>query len=107
MSRWKCWAFERKFALTSISLSLLEIGSFLLASLLINDSLVNSRPQPSPGVIPATIYRVVAAVYLVGTPLTLISAALAFGLDARRRFAFIALIVSVIAIAFCTLQVLV
>jgi hypothetical protein len=107
MNNWKCWGCERKFALTSIALSLLEIGSFLLAALLINYSLVNSQPHPSPGVVPATIYRVLAGVWLVGTPLTLISAALALGLDSRRRCAFIALIVSAIAIAFCTLQMLV
>jgi hypothetical protein len=103
----KSWWYERKLALTSIALSLLEISSFVLAVLLINYSLVNSKPSPSPGVRGATIYRVMSGVWLFGTPLTLISAALALGLDSRRDFAFIALIVSVIAIVLCSLQMLV
>lgn len=103
----KSWWYERKFALTSIALSLLEIGSFVLAALLINYSLVNSEPSPSPGVRRATVYHVLAGVWLFETPLTLISAALALGLDSRRRFAFIALIVSVIALVVCSLQMLV
>lgn len=104
---WKSLWCERKFALTSIALSLFEIGSFVLAALLINYSLVKSEPYPSPGVRGATIYRVLAAVWLVGTPLTLLSAGLALGLDSRRGFAFIALIVSGIALVFCSLQMLV
>jgi hypothetical protein len=103
----KRWWKERKFALTAIVLSLLEIGSFLLAALLINYSLVNSVPSPSPGVRGATIYRVLAGVWLFGTPLTLISTALSLGLDSRRRFAVVALIVSAIATVFCSLQMLV
>jgi hypothetical protein len=55
----------------------------------------------------ATVYRVLAGVWLFGTPLTLISAALALGLDSRRSFAFIALIVSVITLVVCSLQMLV
>lgn len=50
MKKWKCWGYERKLALASIALSLLEIGSFILARLLIKHSLVNYRPYPSPGV---------------------------------------------------------
>jgi hypothetical protein len=103
----KRWWKERKFALTCIALSLLEIGSFLLAAFLINYSLVNSEPSPSPGLRGATIYRVLAGVWLFGTPLTLISAALSLGLDSRRSFAVIALIVSAIALVFCSLQMLV
>ena len=107
MNNRKSWWYERKFALTSIALSLLEIGSFVLAALLISYSLVNSEPSPSPGVRGATVYRVLAGVWLFGTPLTLISAALALVLDSRRSFAFIALIVSVIAIVICSLRMLV
>jgi hypothetical protein len=73
----KKWWYEREFALTSLALSLLEIGSFVLAALLINYSLANSEPSPSPGVREATVYRVLAGLWLFGTPLTLISAALA------------------------------
>jgi hypothetical protein len=107
MNNRKSWWYERKFALTSIALSLLEIGSFVLAALLTSYSLVNSEPSPSPGVRGATVYRVLAGVWIFGTPLTLISAALALVLDSRRSFAFIALIVSVIAIVICSLRMLV
>ena len=101
------WKYERKFALTSIALSLLEIGSFIVVRLLIKYTLVNSKPWPSPGVRGATIYRALAGIWLFGTPLTLISAVLAIGLDSRRGFAFIALLVSLLAFVFCALQMLV
>ena len=83
MNNRKGWCYERKFALASIALSLLEIGSFILARLLIMYSLVNSQPYPSPGVRGATIYRVLAGIVLFGTPLALISALLALGFDSR------------------------
>ena len=103
----KGWWYERKFAVASIVLSLFEIGSFTLAVLLINYSLVNSEPSPSPGVQGATIYRFLAGVWLIGSPLSFISALLAFGLDSRRSLAAIAFVISVIEIILCSLQMMV
>ena len=107
MSNWKGLWSERKFALASIALALLQIISFILARFLIKYSLVNSEPWPSPGVRGATIYRVLAGISVFGTALALISALLGIGLDSRRGLAFIALLISVLAFVFCAVQILV
>ena len=101
------WWYQRKFALLSIGLSLLEIGSFFLAALLIHFALVNSDPSPSPGVRGAIIYRFLAGVWLFGSPASFIAAVISARLDARRSVALAALVVSVIVIFICSLQMLV
>lgn len=101
------WWYQRKFAVISIALSFLQIGSFVLAALLINFALVNSKPFPSPGLRGAPIYRFLAGAWLFGTPTTFISAVIALKLDSRRGLAVIALIVSIVAVVFCSLQMLV
>jgi hypothetical protein len=100
IDREKCW-YKRKFALFSIGLSFLEIGSFLLAALLIDFALVNAHPYPSPGARGAPIYRFLAGVWLFGTVVTFISAVMALVLDSRRGLAVIALTVSMIVFVIC------
>ena len=103
----KGWWHKRKFAVASIALTLFETGSFILAALLINYSLVNSEPSPSPGVQGATIHRFLEGVWLIGSPLSFISALFAIGLDSHRSLAAVAFVISVLGIIICTLQVLV
>ena len=103
----KSWWHERKFALTSIALSLIELGAFILADLLIHYSLVNSEPSPSPGVRGARIYRVLAGVWLFGSPVTFIFTALTLGFESRRSLAVVAFLIFVVAIVICSLQMLV
>ena len=98
---------ERKFAALSIAASLLEFSSFLVADFLIHYSMVNTEPCPSPGVKGATIYRILGGVWLVLTPMSLVSGALSRSFDSSRKLTNIAITVSVIAILFCTLQMLV
>ena len=102
----RSWS-ERKFAALSIAASLLEFSSFLVADFLIHYSMVNTAPSPTPGVQGATIYRILAGMWLVLTPMSLVSGALSRSFDSSRRLSNIAIAASAITILFCSLQMMV